>query len=327
VRNSIFRLLGPVDASSTPPAAAPLSLEVEEVQAPVEEVEITPQELETSEVEAEPVVESTVEVSSDALGDAAQVNGYDNEPHPDHQTVASEPEYVNVTLRDNLETQNDEEQHAEAEGNASRSVQRSFAELVKGWGDHGSPEIPTQATKPKVAKASASDPVSPPTVSDKGPTIHLAPETTGPPSALYLNQLPEEVTSPEHIAALFTPYGPIRKIDVHPKGYAFVNYIEAPSVAKVLELVATTPEIFSVNGHVIQVREKINKPKVPGAVKDKKIGGDKFKKDGWKPRERVSQGQSGEKKPMARTKTEKTQGQGGPGGAKAAATPAAVPKK
>jgi hypothetical protein len=320
VRNSIFRLLGPVDSNSTPPPV-PLSLEAEEVQA-AEEIETSPQEPENCEVEAESaepvesVVETAQEVSSDAQ-EVQQMNGYDNEPHPDHQTVASEPEYVNVTLRDNLETQNDEEQQAEAEGgmfsNSSRSVQRSFAELVKGWGDKGSPEIPPAQTKPKAAKPSASDPASPPTVSEKGPTIHLAPETTGPPSALYINQLPEEVTSPEHLAPLFTPYGPIRKIDVHPKGYAFVNYIEGPSVAKVLELVATTPEIFAVNGHVIQVREKINKPKIPGA-KDRKLG-DKFKKEGWKPRDKVSQG---EKKPMPRTKTEKPQG---PPGAKAAAAP------
>lgn len=315
MRNSIFRLLGPVDSNSTPPSV-PLSLEAEEVQA-TEEIEATAQEPQNSEVEVEPVdavVETPQEVSSQVVQEEVQMNGFENEPHPDHQTVASEPEYVNVTIRDNLETQNDEDQAEVEFSNNSRSVQRSFAELVKGWGDKGSPELPpTQAVKPKVSKPPASESVSPPTVSEKGPTIHLAPETTGPPSALYLNQLPEDVTSSEQLAPLFTPYGPIRKIDVHPKGYAFVNYIEAPSVAKVLELAATTPEIFSVNGHVIQVREKINKPKIPGG-KDKKIG-DKFKKEGWKPRDKMSQG---EKKPMPRAKSEKPQA---PPGAKAAAAP------
>jgi hypothetical protein len=87
-----------------------------------------------------------------------------------------------------------------------------------------------------------------------------------------------------------------------------VNYLEAPSVAKVLELAATTPEIFTVNGHVIQVREKINKPKVVGG-KDKKVG-EKFKKEGWKPREprtgtQAEKSSPGEKKTVTRTKTEK----------------------
>jgi hypothetical protein len=296
-----------VDSTHSAPAPAieaqtEVEVESEQVETPAEVVEdflaAVDIPIEAPEEPVSPVAEPEEE---------GHLNGgYENEPHPDHNTVASEPEYVNVSIRDNLETA-DEEQLPEAEGvysqtRAAGQQQRSFAELVKGWGEHSTSDVPVPQTKPKVSKTTSPDPVSPP-AADKGPTIHLAPEN-GPPSALYLNQLPEDVTSPDQLAPLFTPYGPIRKIDVHPKGYAFVNYLEAPSVAKVLELAATTPEIFSVNGHVIQVREKINKPKVPGA-KDKKVG-DKFKKEGWKPRtppaEKMSQG---EKKPVARTKTEK----------------------
>jgi hypothetical protein len=306
VRNSIFRLLGPVDASSSTPAPA---VSFVEAQAEVEvQPEVPAEVVEDFLVAADPPTDAPEEPASPVLELESESNGYDHEPHPDHNTVASEPEYVNVSVRDNIETVNDEEL-TEGEGvfSQARSVQRSFAELVKGWGEPPASDAPAPQTKPKAAKVSSPDVLSPPPAVDKGPTIHLAPET-GPPSALYLNQLPEDVTSPEQLAPLFTPYGPIRKIDVHPKGYAFVNYLEAPSVAKVLELAATTPEIFTVNGHVIQVREKINKPKVVGG-KDKKVG-EKFKKEGWKPREprtgtQAEKSSPGEKKTVTRTKTEK----------------------
>lgn len=278
--------------------------------------EETPIESVPREVDVASVVEQIAESndSSPQQDEEPPMNGYEGESHADHNTVASEPEYVNVTIRDNLETPNDEDQSAEVEGNSqsSRSVQRSFAELVKGWGDDRPVETTsTQPTKSKVPKNSSPDPITPSSVTDKGPTIHLA--ESGPPSALYLNQLPEDVTSPDQLFPLFAPYGPIRKIDVHPKGYAFVNYTEGPSVAKVLELAATTPEVFSVNGHVIQVREKINKPKAAG-TKDKKAV-DKFKKEGWKSRPQGEK-MTGEKKQMNRTKTDKLQGAQGAKAAK-----------
>jgi hypothetical protein len=290
VRNSVFRLLAQL------PDTQPTPVEVEPVvppvvtESPVAEVEVVESLPELAE-ESQPVVE-----------EEAQPN---NDQGLDHITVASEPEYVNVSIRDNLESSQEEEQQVLGEEidpsssvSARSTVQRSFAELVKGWGEHSTPEVPPPPAQKKVPKAH-SDSAAPQAASTVEKTPSPNPSEVVPPSALYLNQLPEEVTSSDQLFPLFAPYGPIRKIDVHPKGYAFVNYLEGASVARVLEIVATTPEVFSVSGKTIQVREKLNKPKTQGG-KDKKSG-DKFKKEGWKNRSHAEKSNQGDRKPMVRT--------------------------
>jgi len=291
VRNSVFRLLAQVQEVSS---------------SPVVEIEKTPDviELPTPEIETVEYLAEQVEESQQLIQEEIQPNGGDQ--GLDHNTVASEPEYVNVSLRDNLESLNDEEEQQVPEEETDPSsvsarsiVQRSFAELVKGWGENSAPEVSQPVPQKKATKA-PSDPVPTPAVS----TVEKAspnPEVA-PPSALYLNQLPEDVTSPDQLLPLFAPYGPIRKIDVHPKGYAFVNYLEEASVTRVLEIAATTPEVFSVGGKTIQVREKLNKPKNQGG-KDKRSG-DRFKKEGWKNRGHGEKGNQGDRKPVVRTKNE-----------------------
>jgi hypothetical protein len=164
-------------------------------------------------------------------------------------TVMSEPDYVNVSVRaeaDELPAEAVAPVEVAAPVDTTPSVPKSFADLVKSWGgDAATPAAAPAPTKKKRAPAA-----------EAAKQAAAAPPTS---SSLFVNQLPEG-SSEADLRALFDEFGVIKRIDVHARGYAFVDYEESASVGRVLTRLAEAADAFNVRGTPIRVEERQAKP-------------------------------------------------------------------
>jgi RNA recognition motif-containing protein len=248
VRNSVFRLFGddvaaPPKVKSEPVVTTAVFEKTEEVPVvePVKEEKKEEKEAEISSEEDDKVETPVVETSTEDI---------------DMSTVTSEPDYVNVSVKNetaSVETTVESAPKDVKEANEEPIVVKektkpaSWACLFAG----GSPEPVQEDTKlKKVAPIKQKEPVA---TNDK--VSSSTNKSAGPPRTLYLCQLPAEVVETD-VKELFESYGTIKKIDVHAhKGFAFVDFADASSVKKAMQNNGN----FVIRGTTIQVEERQTK--------------------------------------------------------------------
>mmetsp|Transcript_16882 Transcript_16882/g.25427 ORF Transcript_16882/g.25427 Transcript_16882/m.25427 type:complete len:493 (-) Transcript_16882:166-1644(-) len=206
---------------------------------------------------------ATVDSGAEVLDTTSVPTDTATEVNVDAATVISEPDYVNVSLRgaDDVEAGTGNQQPLiEQDGPVGETTvaPRSFADLVKSWSSD-SPAVDLTGASGSGGASGRNVRTGKVATATDGETAGSGSDGDGKcSSSLYVNQLGEN-TSEADLAALFGDYGNIKKIDVHSRGYAFVDFQDSSSVSKVLAKLVADPCAFSVRGVPIHVAERQQK--------------------------------------------------------------------
>lgn len=264
VRNSVFRLLGNDDEAVKDQG-------IEEHNDPPESYNVSESHFIQASVEDPPSasVEAPYETQVDFPSELSDPLFDDNQVAVDASDDHAEKEELFANNDSSPEPSPSPPQELSAVDltvHLQPTTLKSFADIVKTWGPtETAPVAAPSSGKPVSGRARSRG--SPQTSSAQAGSEDAHSAVASPPdrppranASLYVNQLSEGVVESD-LSELFSPFGAIRKIDLHGKGYAFVDYVESPSVINALEALAANPSAFTIRGTSIHVEERQNKPK------------------------------------------------------------------
>lgn len=251
VRNSVFRIVEApespkhVQAAYPTPAVVPVVLPaaiIQEVVKPVAPVVVAP-------VVAVP--EPPKRTPPPVVHDGTTVNESKQTSHVHAPAAVVVPVAPPVILEPPVPTKSEPKSYADMAKRLSGGVAVPAPSLPKKAQTSVPPAVNSGVEKPAAKQTKKQD---------NGP-----PKTESKPMvpSLYVNQLEEGVTELQ-LKSLFSKFGKIKNIDLHPypKGYAFVEYDEGQKcVTAALEACKTDENLFAINGKRIHVEEKSGKPK------------------------------------------------------------------
>jgi hypothetical protein len=240
-------------------------------------------------VEVVPAV-SQIEVSSEK-DDIAITEEEVETDDLDAVTVTSEPEYVNVSLKNQM-TEVLVETAAAIAAITPVPVQETtpvpvsvsapepvvVKEKVKpaSWAGLFSGNAAPVATPTPMAtqQSKKREPEVKSSSSSSAPAAMSKPSSNaGPSLTVYLSQLPENVVDAE-VRVLFEPFGDIKKVDIYvQKGFAFVDFADSSSVKSALLKKGTG--YFTIRDSLFQVDERQTKNSSMGGSKPSGGGGNR----------------------------------------------------